>query len=355
MSDIRIQPQPIAILRVFVLYAAATFIVLLLVWLLTGGGSELFEPQTHLYSYMPDAGGLIVSAPVQLDGIQIGAISEIRLSGIKDPKKVVHVQMKVKTRYLPAIPIDSTVTITADDLLGDKYLNIQIGRASQAVRADAELHSVLPIGDQFNSADLIAAMKDELNRVDASIAQIEDVRTPIGQFVLTEDMYNNLMTQLVSFQEDVHKFAHPQSDLGKMLFTDELYGQLRAPIVAFDKTLASLQAGEGQGGHLLESAEQYDSIQRQVADLRHTLAEINAGHGAIGQLTQSDATYRHVERLVNTFGNAVDSISSGESGIGVYLSDSELYESLTGSTTEIGQILSDFRTNPRKYLRVKVF
>jgi phospholipid/cholesterol/gamma-HCH transport system substrate-binding protein len=355
MSDIQIQPQPVAIARVAIVLAGATFIVSLLAWLLTGGGGEIFENQSNLHSYMPDASGLIVTAPVQLDGIQIGKISEIGLSGIKDPKKVVYVQMKVKTRYLPAIPVDSTVIITADDLLGDKYLNIKIGHEPRSVRAGGELRSVLPIGDQFNSADLIAAMKDMLNRVDASIKQIEDVRTPIGQFVLTDDMYNNILAELVSVQEEVGKFAHPQSDFGKMLFTDELYQRLRDPIIAIDKKLADLQAGEGEAGHLLASNQQYDNIRKQIADMRNSLAEINAGRGAMGQLTQTDATYRQIQRLMNTMDRAVDSLSSGETGLAVFLKDSQLYESLTGSTAEMQRSLADFRTNPRKYLRLKVF
>src|ERR1035441_8870923 len=66
MSDIRIQPQPVAIARVILLLVAATGIVLVLSWLLTGGGSEIFEPKSDLHSYMADASGLIVTAAVQL-------------------------------------------------------------------------------------------------------------------------------------------------------------------------------------------------------------------------------------------------------------------------------------------------
>jgi phospholipid/cholesterol/gamma-HCH transport system substrate-binding protein len=48
-------------------------------------------------------------------------------------------------------------------------------------------------------------------------------------------------------------------------------------------------------------------------------------------------------------------VGAGEGRLGVFLADSQLYESLTGSTTEMQHFLSDFRTNPRKYLRVKIF
>jgi phospholipid/cholesterol/gamma-HCH transport system substrate-binding protein len=355
MSDIRIQPQPIAIARVFLVLLVALAIVLLLSWLLTGGGGEIFEPKSNLHSYMPDASGLIVTAAVQLNGIQIGKISDIKLSGLNDPKKVVSVEMKVKTKYLPAIPVDSSVTITADNLLGDKYLNISSGNRTETVKPGAELRSVLPIGDQFNSADLVTALKDMLSRVDASLSDVEDARTPIGQFVQTEDFYNRLRSQIMAVQNTVQKFAFPQSNLGKMLYSADFYEQIRAPILGIDKTLADMQVGEGPYGHMLVSSEQYDKIRQDFADIRDSLANVNASQGQMGEFMQSDSAYRKIQRLVNTIGEMVDSVAAGEGQLGAFLADSQLYESLTGSTVEMQQLVGDFRRNPRKYLRLKLF
>lgn len=355
MSDIRIQPRPIEIARVFLVLAIALAIVLLLSWLLTGGGTEIFEPKSYLHSYMKDASGLIVTAPVQLNGLQIGKISDVKLSGLNDPKKVVWVEMKVKSRYLSAIPVDSTVSITADNLLGDKYLNIKTGGRPESVRPGAEIRSFLPIADQFNSADLVLAFKDMLNRVDASLKEIEDPKITIGSFVQTEEFYNRMRTNIVSIQEAVTKFAHPQSDLGKMLFTDEFYEQIRAPILALDKSLADLQVGEGQLGQMLARSEQYDQVRKDLADIRDSFAQINAGKGTMGQLTQTDATYRQIQRLIRAVGEMVDAVNAGEGQLGAFLADSQLFESLSGSSRELQRAIGDFQRNPRKYLRLKVF
>lgn len=355
MSDIRIQPEPVAIVRVFLVYAIALFTIGILAWLLTGGGTEIFEPKSYLHSYMNDASGLIVTAAVQLNGIQIGKITDVKLSGLSDPKKIVWVEMKVKSRYLPAIPVDSTVAITADNLLGDKYLNITTGQRSESVQPGAELRSVLPIADQFNSADLVSAMKDMLTRVDASLQQIEDPNTTMGKFVLTEEFYERARTYIVSIQTAIDEVSHPKSDIGKMLFTDELYERIRGPIIGLDKTLADLQAGEGTYGHMLASGEQYDQFHKQLSGIRQSFADINAGKGSLGQWTQSDVNYRQLERLLRTMEKTVDVVKAGEGQLGAFLADSQLYESLTGSSGELQQMVGDFRRNPRKYLRMKVF
>jgi len=355
MSDIQIQPQPIAIARTFAVIAAASVLVLVLAWLLTGGGGEIFEPKTYLYSHMKDASGLIVTAPVQLNGIQIGKITDVSLSELNDPKKVVRVEMKVKWKYLSAIPVDSTVMITADNILGDKYLNITSGHRAETIRPGGELRSILPIADQFNSADLVAALKDDLNKIDASIRRIEDPNTALGNFVLTEDFYDRLRTEIVAVQKVMEKFATPESDLGKLFFSDQLYEQIRAPIVNLDKVLSDLQAGEGASGHFLATDEQYENVRRELADIRKSIEDVNAGRGRIGKLTQSDEGYRELQRLVNTIGEMVDSVKAGEGRVNLWLGNSQAYESMVGSMAELQQSIGDFRRNPRKYLRLKVF
>src|SRR5579883_1757466 len=99
MSDIQIQPAPIAVSRVMTVFICAALIVLWLAWLLTGGGGEFFESKSYLHTYMQDASGLAKEAAVQLNGIQIGKITDIELSGLGDPKKTVWIEMRVKSRY----------------------------------------------------------------------------------------------------------------------------------------------------------------------------------------------------------------------------------------------------------------
>jgi phospholipid/cholesterol/gamma-HCH transport system substrate-binding protein len=40
---------------------------------------------------------------------------------------------------------------------------------------------------------------------------------------------------------------------------------------------------------------------------------------------------------------------------GPLLTSQEIYESLLGATTELANTMKDFRTNPKKFLRMKLF
>ena len=56
---------------------------------------------------MADSGGMAIGAPVRLNGILVGNVEQIRLSGSKDQARVVEFVMEVDKQYQSQIPVDS--------------------------------------------------------------------------------------------------------------------------------------------------------------------------------------------------------------------------------------------------------
>src|SRR5262245_33815339 len=105
-----------AMFRVTTLAVAAVLILGTLVALMTGG--SLFEPKTRIYLYMPDAVALVADAPVRVDGISVGKVESVELSGSNIPNRVVRVTMQVDRERLKSIPADSTAQASAETLVG---------------------------------------------------------------------------------------------------------------------------------------------------------------------------------------------------------------------------------------------
>ena len=82
------------------------------------------------------AGGLSRGAGVAVNGVRIGSVSEIRLnpSGYS-----VDVMMAVDSRY--RIPGDSVARIMTEGLIGDKFVDISIGRSDEPADRRAPLRS----------------------------------------------------------------------------------------------------------------------------------------------------------------------------------------------------------------------
>ena len=81
----------------------------------------------QLVTFVDDSAGITPSSPVLLHGISIGHVRRVSLSGSKDPNRTVRIDMIFSRDHLPQIPEDSTIAITASNLLGDKSLDISRG------------------------------------------------------------------------------------------------------------------------------------------------------------------------------------------------------------------------------------
>src|ERR1700743_3130334 len=113
-------------LRTGILATVGMIIAGTLIFLLTGQ-SNIFGSDFYLKTYMEDAAGMVANDPVRVNGILTGYIGRIGLSGSRDPKRTVEIDMVIREKYLEQIPENSKATISAANLLGSKYINITKG------------------------------------------------------------------------------------------------------------------------------------------------------------------------------------------------------------------------------------
>src|SRR5579871_4372490 len=136
-------PQKIkwAQLKVGVLALVGMIIVAVLSFLLTGNGG-LFQRTAILRTYLDDSAGMVEGATVRLNGIAIGSIDKVRLSGERTKGRIVVISMLVKHDFLAEIPTDSKAGISAANLLGDKYINITKGTRPDHVKDGDTIQSL---------------------------------------------------------------------------------------------------------------------------------------------------------------------------------------------------------------------
>jgi phospholipid/cholesterol/gamma-HCH transport system substrate-binding protein len=84
-------------LRAGVMAIAAMAILGVLIFLFTGTGG-FFERSATLHTFVSDAAAMAVGAPVRLNGIIVGDVAGVELSGLTDPRKVVRIDLSVYSR-----------------------------------------------------------------------------------------------------------------------------------------------------------------------------------------------------------------------------------------------------------------
>src|ERR1019366_101421 len=128
-------------LKVGLLAISALCILAVLVFLMTSS-TGLFTKRSDVYTFLDDSAAIATGAPVRLNGITVGRVANIGLSGSSEPNRIVRVTLQVENHFLPSIPVDSQAAIAAENLLGTKYINIKKGKAQTAVQAGAEIKSL---------------------------------------------------------------------------------------------------------------------------------------------------------------------------------------------------------------------
>jgi len=322
---------------------AALVILAVLVYLLSGG--TWLKPKTYLLTYLPDSSGLAAGADVQLNGVQIGTVEWLRLTRSTAPDRVVEARLTIEKEYLRHIPDDSVTEIDSANLLGDEYIDILMGRSANPVQEGAELPYRQPTSIMQN-IDLLQ-FQAQLRTIDRTIIDIQAGKGPLGQFVVSDTLYQRFLDGVDRVEKSMRKATSSQSQFGQVLYSTDLYDSVSATLRQLDNRLAQLQSSP-----LLRDPARYEQIRGQIANVRRTLADLNAGKGA-GRLLSSDAVYTGLTRRLADWIAAVDTLNSGEGSTGQMLSSAQVYTSLVGALRDLQATLKDFREHPQKYLRIK--
>jgi phospholipid/cholesterol/gamma-HCH transport system substrate-binding protein len=327
--------------RVAAVSVVALIILSVLVYLLTGG--TLLQPKAKLYLYIPDATGLGPGSPVRVDGIGIGAVDSVKFSGSNDLARIIRVEITIQKSRLSSITADSLAQISNDTIVGDKFVDITTGRAPEHVPENGELR-FQPQSDLMHSVDLVQ-FEQQLRIVDATLADIEAGRSELGKFVLGDQVYRAMDRRLTELRNTIRQAESNNAQLGSLVYTDTLYRQIRAPLTSLDQQIAIIQSGQGGLGQFLSDPAQFEQFRATLTALRDTFAGIRSA-GFI----QSDDSYAGWVKTVASFTQQVDELNQNP-----LLNATDLYESWNGALREMQASLKDFRENPQKYLRMKLF
>jgi len=327
--------------RVSAVCLVAILILGTLVYLLTGG--TLLEAKATLYLYVRDATGIGQDSPVRVDGIGIGKVKTVQLTGTHDPNRVVRIVMTVEKDRLVSISSDSYAQLSADTLIGDKFVDISSGKAPSHIEANGEITFKDQV-DLMKSLDL-SEFEKQLRQMDAVLTDIEQGKSRVGQFILGDDMYVNLIKYFNELEKTVRESTDRTNSIGQALYSDAMYKQISDPIVALDKSLAQIQSGQGSAGQLFRDTAQYQQLRTMADDLRKTIAGWRAQ-----EFVTSDAAYVGWNRSLTSLIQTVDRMNADP-----MFATSQAYDSLNGFARELRDTMKDFRGNPQKYLRLKVF
>lgn len=273
-------------------------------------GKNLFDNSNKLYAVYDNVAGLVVSAPVTINGLNIGKVNTIEM--LPDGKMKVEL---VITNEQIKIAKSSTAQIMDSGLIGGREIAI-INNFSDT--------NLVESGDTLKTSDKLGLTAQLANQIGPVKDKVE---------VLLENA-NKLISNLNATLD-----ASTQQ-------------KLKSAIASLEITMAEFsQTSKSINGIL---AENKSKLNTTLSNFEKTSANLD---NMTASLDKADlgATVKKLEATLTNVNGIMTNLEQGKGSMGKLLNDDAMYNNLTKTSKELELLLQDLRLNPTRYVNVSVF
>lgn len=289
------------------------------------------------------------------------------------------VYMEIKEQYRDWVRIDSNITLGSIGLLGDKYIDVALGRSPTAppvlqeerktwlgTRELAEV--VLITGTQqagfqelITGADDVIANFEVLSRKLQNIMDsFERGEGTVGKFFSDPSFYNNLNEAVGGAKESMEEATHLLRTITEgpgtvphLIQQREVYDKINAAVGHLEQVMAQIEGGNGTLGKFVNDPSLYQKSDQVMENIRTITDRMETGQGTLGKLSTDEQLYVDLRRSVDQLASFLEDVEQGKGTLGRLAKDEHLYQNLNQLSSEIMKLIYDFRQNPKKFLTIK--
>jgi phospholipid/cholesterol/gamma-HCH transport system substrate-binding protein len=349
----------LVILAAMLVLAAGIFLI--------GSKNNLFARKTRYYVEFNSVSGLKPGSPVQLDGVDVGAIEKVVLS--ENPqKKDIRVWIRIDQDYTARIrgPVNpnalvkdqvaSRARIKTLGLLGDKFIDINSGStiyppipeeglilAAQPTNVDALIASGEDVMDN------VVEISHSLNKI---LARMERGEGILGQLTSDTPEGRRLQGSLVGASESLERIAlkveNGQGPIPRLLNDRAMADQLARSLDRFQGLLDQAQNGPGLLPGLLndpssraEFNETLASLHQVARDLQVFTADLESSDALLPRLVKDKEYGREVteqiRQLVRNLNEVSAKIDKGNGSAAKLINDPQIYDAVNDIIVGVNQ------------------
>lgn len=366
----------------------------------SSGDFNPFEKRLRLKARFVSADGLHKNADVQLAGVSIGKVEDVKFLPPDSPEAerieaTLAVVKEVENKSISElIRTDSTAQLVATSVLGnDKMINITPGTSKGS---PVDENHVLISSAAISINQLTSTGNDLLKQINKIAVPANEILNKanngegtLGRVINDESLYKSLdsavvetKTTMTRLQTTIDKINRGEGSAGKLLNEPELYDNLNKTVEQLEAISTDIRAGRGSAGKFVNDDALYNDTRAAIADLRKSVSKItevvddiklittdlNQGKGTAGKLLKDEKLYEDAKEAIAKFNSTTARIEAiladaqaGKGTIGRLVTDETLYNSINQTASNVNQftsegtkLLYDFRQNPKKFLRIKL-
>ncbi len=326
------------VLTALVVFMGGTFLI--------GEKGNIFTRKNSYFVRFDSVSGLAKGSPVQLNGVNVGDVTEIVLP--RDvTKTLLTVWVSVDRHYQGRIRRDSVAAIKTLGLLGDKYIEITSGSAASEVVASGGQIFAAPATDVDK---LIASGGDVVENVVAISYSLRRILTRMeaGEGLLGELTTDNeagrrakqaLLGSLDRLDSISAKIDDGEGTLGALVNDSLLAARMGSALSRIEGLLEKIDSGEGALPMLLNDETAGRQLRDTIASLNRTAEELGAlvtqlreGDGLLGRLVTDEELGESVggdlEELLENLRQLSERLEDGEGTLSMLIDDPRIYEAI---------------------------
>jgi phospholipid/cholesterol/gamma-HCH transport system substrate-binding protein len=333
-------------------------LVILAVAILYVTGVGFFGPKYELQTYASEAEDVQIGAPVTLDGVNVGNVQSIRLTPHpQDKAHAVTMELQIAKKFQPDIRTDSRASLITSGLLGDRYVNITRGLTGSEIPDNGvvqgqEVPDIKEVVQR--GADVMQKLSVLTDDVTTIVANVQNGNGTVGKLIKDPSLYNHLNDTASKFDALATSIQQGKGTIGKLATSDELYNKVDSAAGHLEDTAAALTSQKGTLGKLIYDPAAYNNINGMAQKGNALLSDIRDGKGTLGKLATDDQLYTNLRDASANIRDVTSKMNSGQGTMGKFFTDPQLYDNLNGLTGDMRVLMSDFRKNPKKFLRIKL-
>jgi phospholipid/cholesterol/gamma-HCH transport system substrate-binding protein len=347
-------------LRLGIFVIVAVVIIAAGIFYVTGGNA--FTSRYHLSTHLPEVDGLAMGAPVSLDGVQVGNVDAIRVTPLQpgqspDPQRSVEVGFLVNRKFQQYIRSDSMASLVTEGFLGNREVSLQRGYTGKMLENGDDV----PGTEEKAMKQVVERGADLMQNLNSLSMQIADIvgtvqrgQGTIGKLLKDDSAYNHVNETLARVNQIAGNIQQGQGTLGKLVASDALYDKVDSVVSHVDDITGAVEQQKGTLGKLIYDPTFHDNANQFLEHSNAVLAGVRAGNGTLGKLANDDSLFAAWRQTGLNLQNATAKLDSNGSTAGKLFSDPQLYDNITGLTGDMRLLLGEFRTNPKKFLHIKL-
>lgn len=272
-------------------------------------GVNLFTPANFYYAKFDKVNGLVKSAPITVNGFQVGQVREINYDYNNNQISV----MLAMNKDLK-IPQGSTVSIVSN-LTGAATMALTLG----------DQPTFLNVGDEVPSVTNMGLMdkvgKDVMPQLVAILPKLDSILSNV-----------NALTANPALQASVTRLDGITAELANSSH------QLNTLMTSLNRTMPGVMTNVGT----------------ITTNFGEASGNLNAMTAKFNQMP-IDQTVRDLNATVANLQALSAKLNSKDSSLGMLLNDNGLYNHADQSLAALDSLLVDIRQHPKRYITIKVF